>query len=116
MIVKSKIRIKYNGERYNLGDIFEIEEKHFESIKDMVEIVEELPENDEDNSDEEIELDQEEIGLPFDDLRQENPIHNAIDYNSLTKPEIVEILRERGIEYNSKDKKEDLVKLLVGSD
>lgn len=35
-------------------------------------------------------------------------------YNSLTKKEIIKILKERNIEYDSRAKKEELIKLLEG--
>ena len=110
MIVKAKVNIKHNGKKYSPGDEFEIEEKHFESIKDIVEII--------DNSTEDIEkdIDTEESDLTTDDLSEENTLTNVIDYDALTKPEIVEILKERGIEHNPRDKKENLVELLVGSE
>lgn len=114
MIVKAKVNIKHNGEKYSPGHEFEIEEKHFESIKDIVEII--------DNSTEDIkedikeDIDTEESDLTTDDLSEENTLTNVIDYDALTKPEIVEILEERGIEHNSRDKKENLVELLVGSE
>ena len=55
--------------------------KHFESIKDIVEII--------DNSTEDIEedIDTEESDLTTDDLSEENTLTNVIDYDALTKPE-----------------------------
>lgn len=35
-------------------------------------------------------------------------------YDTLTKKEIIKLLRERNIEYNPKAKKEELIKLLEG--
>ncbi len=103
MIVKSKVNIKYNGNRYPIGEDFEIEDKHFESIKDIVEVIEKTPD---DNKN----------GLLNDDLSGENTPSNVIDYEELTKAEIVDILKEKGIEFNSRDKKEDLIELLLGSE
>lgn len=37
-------------------------------------------------------------------------------YNSLTKKEIVELLEEKGIAYNARAKKEELIELLQGGD
>lgn len=41
---------------------------------------------------------------------------NAIVYNELTKAEISELLDDKRIDYNSRDNKEKLVELLLGSD
>lgn len=37
-------------------------------------------------------------------------------YDTLTKKEIIKILKERNIEYDPKTKKEELIKLLEGGD
>ena len=39
---------------------------------------------------------------------------NKLDYDGITKDEIIEKLKEKGIEHNPKDKKEVLFDLLVG--
>lgn len=39
---------------------------------------------------------------------------NKLDYDGITKDEIIEKLKEKGIEHNPKDKKEVLYDLLVG--
>jgi len=38
---------------------------------------------------------------------------NIIGIDDITKPEIIEILREKGIEHNPKDKKEVLYELMI---
>lgn len=41
---------------------------------------------------------------------------NVIVYDDITKSQIVDILSQKGIEHNHRDKKEDLYNLLLGSD
>lgn len=43
-------------------------------------------------------------------------INNIIAYDDITKPDIIVMLTEKGIEHNPGDKKEDLYDLLLGSD
>lgn len=39
-----------------------------------------------------------------------------IDFNSMTKKEIIVLLEEKGIAYNARAKKEELIELLQGGD
>lgn len=41
------------------------------------------------------------------------PIVEAVDYESMTKKEIIEILTEKGIEHNARSTKEELISLLA---
>ena len=41
---------------------------------------------------------------------------NTIDIDDITKPEIIEILTEKGIEHNPRDKKEVLYNLMIEGD
>ena len=44
---------------------------------------------------------------------EDNRGANTIGIDDITKPEIIEILREKGIEYNPRDKKEVLYELMT---
>ncbi len=110
MIIRTRVRIKHNGKRYYPGDKFQIEEKDFESINDIVEVIDDSP------KDLQEEFDTGENDLTVDDLSEDKELNNEIDYDDLTKPEIVEILKERSIEHNPRDKKENLVGLLERSE
>lgn len=41
---------------------------------------------------------------------------NVIVYDDITKSQMVDILSQKGIEHNHRDKKEDLYNLLLGSE
>ena len=47
-------------------------------------------------------------------VRLEKVDTHKLDYDGITKDEIIERLKEKGIEHNPKDKKEVLFDLLVG--
>lgn len=43
-------------------------------------------------------------------------VTNTIAYEGMTRAEMSELLTERGIEYNSRDNRDTLIELLIGSD
>lgn len=47
---------------------------------------------------------------------KENEVARPIEYEEITKADIIKMLEEKGIEHNPRDKKEDLYNLLLGSD
>ena len=50
---------------------------------------------------------------PTTDLKE---VTNVIAYDDITKSQITDILSQKGIEHNPRDKKEDLYNLLLGSE
>lgn len=58
----------------------------------------------------------EEIDLAEQPTSEEEEVTNAIGIDSITKPEIIGILTEKGIEHNPRDKKEVLYDLLRKGD
>lgn len=50
------------------------------------------------------------------DESEDNDAGDVIVYDEITRAEIVDKLEEKGIEHNSKDNKQELYDLLLGSD
>ncbi len=48
----------------------------------------------------------------IDDISEDKEPTNTIAFDDITKDKIIEILTEKGIKHNPKDKKEDLYELL----
>lgn len=98
--------IKYNGKPYKIGEIVEIEKDDINLF-----IEKEIISNDY--------IEVKEIGeveVVEEHTTKELEDSNIIAYNKLTKTEIGELLSEKGIGYNSRDSKDNLVELLLGSD
>ena len=53
------------------------------------------------------------IGQPTEESKEDGDV---IVYDDITKPQIADILSQKGIEHNPRDKKEVLYNLLLGSD
>jgi hypothetical protein len=87
--VKAKVikrfKDKYTGERYLPGSIFEGETARIKELEERQFVV-----------------------------RIDNAVETAIDYNALTKKELQSMLDKKGIGYNNKLTKEQLINLIGG--
>ncbi|WP_147402726.1 hypothetical protein [Caldibacillus debilis] len=90
--VISPFRDKFNPEKiYHVGDPFESDDK--ERIADLIsrKLIEGVPD-----------------GAPSFHAAEHN------EYQLMTKKEIIALLKKKGIEFNSRQPKEELIRLLLG--
>lgn len=86
-----------NGKVYAIGDIYLDMEKQDQRIRELA--------GDENNA-----------GRPLIELEAAEKNIRTLDYDDITKADIIKELKEDGVEHNSRDTKEELYKLLLGSD
>jgi hypothetical protein len=84
--VIKRFRDKHTGERFLPGDLFDGETARIKELKDR----------------------------KFIEVIEEELAESVIDYTSLTKKELAELLDSKGIEYDIKQKKDELISLLGG--
>lgn len=104
MKVKILKNIKYNNSLYRKGEVIYIEDDDIKEFTDKnivdIEQLEEIEEVEED-------------GISKQPLSKDNKDINTIAYDDLKKPDIVDILAEKGIDHNPRDKKDVLYKLMI---
>lgn len=104
MKIKILKNIKYNNSLYKKGEVIDIEENDIKEFTDKniidIEQLEDIEEAKED-------------GIPKQHLSEDNKDINTIAYDDLTKSYIVDILAEKGIDHNPRDKKDVLYKLMI---
>lgn len=83
--VIKRFKDKYTGERYLPGDLFEGQTARIKELEERQFVV-----------------------------RIDNAVETAIDYNALTKKELQSMLDRKGIGYNNKLTKEQLINLIGG--
>lgn len=110
MKVKLLKNIKYNKQYHKVGEVIQVNKDDIEEFieKEVVNVAE----IDFIEETEEIEK----VDATEQSTTEENEDGNAIDYTLMTKAEIGELLSEKGIEYNSRNAKDNLINLLLGSD
>lgn len=112
MLVKAKMRIKYNGKRYYPGGVIEVKESDYEEIKDIVEVIEGPQETKEEFEDaKEVEKVKE-----IEKNKEEKKNIMVVDIKDITKDKIIEILERRGTPHNPRDLKETLYNLMIEGD
>lgn len=84
--VIKRFKDKHTGERFLPGDLFDGETARIKELSDR----------------------------KFVEAIEEELIKAVIDYNSYTKKELAELLDSKGIEYDIKQKKDELISLLGG--
>lgn len=57
-----------------------------------------------------------EIDTSEQSIREDKEVSNTIGYDEVTIADITKLLDDRGIDYNSRDTKQELYDLLLGSD
>lgn len=99
MKVVIKKNIRYKKKSYKAGQTVKIEREDIENIRESDVIEREC------DSPQELES-VEEVGAS----------KSIDDYEEMTKAEISDLLDDLGINYNVKDRKDELIKLLLGSE
>lgn len=90
------------------GEEFEVSEQRYKEILEVGEFVKPL---------EEIPIDKEELDSKEDEetlVEDSDNEESKVDYKKMKVSELKDLLKEKNIEFNSSDNKEDLIKLLEG--